>query len=226
MKGFDDWDMANEGTGKAQIRGLGKESSQFPISPAQSPVSNRQFPIANYLLNRGYEYLDAVQHLALEPGMVDVEEQWRDRVCTWIGDRIDVVNAKLNADLQACHDCFHPQERRQMQILATPLAGNYGIDGLCNIRVNPIVILIDVGRIPPDDWLSVVVHEYAHAHLAAPGHDQHFLKVISHLCLGLGLNWHLPLWEPGMDVLLRNWPHCDATTDPLAFWRGDGSIFR
>ncbi len=169
---------------------------------------------------RGYQYLDAVRQLALEPGMVDVtaHPRVRDRICLWIGKYIDAINAELNACLEACHGCFHPEVRRPMQICAAPLAQEYGIDGLCNILVEPTVILIDVGRIAPHDWLSIVVHEYAHAHLGSPGHDRRFFEVLSHLCLGVGLA--PPIWQSNMEMYLRNWPHCASMTNPLAFWMG------
>ncbi|MBD0389416.1 MAG: hypothetical protein ICV54_23675, partial [Nostoc sp. C3-bin3] len=95
---------------------------------------------------RGRDYLHWVQGFALEPGMVDVFDNLRDRIpiCTWIGDNIDTVNAQINAYLQLCHECFHPQERRHIQIFAVPIAQSFGIDGLCNILINPITILVDV----------------------------------------------------------------------------------
>jgi hypothetical protein len=169
---------------------------------------------------RGYQYLTAVRQLALEPEMLDVTDNLREseRIYTWIGNHIDAINAELNAYLEACHGCFHPEQRRPMHILATPLATEYGIDGLCNIMVYPAVILIDVGRTAPQDWLSIVVHEYAHAHLGSPGHDWQFFNIISHLCLGLGLE--PPRWQPDMEKYLRNWPHCASLANSLTFWMG------
>lgn len=147
----------------------------------------------------------------------------RDRICTWIGNYIDIVNARLNACLDACHECFYPEQRRPVHIFATPIAQRFGIDGFCNILVEPAVILIDVGRIAPQDWLSIVAHEYAHAHLGFPGHDQRFLAVMEHLCLGLGLE--PPRCKPDMplteiETRLRNWPPYHSTQNPLAFWMG------
>ncbi len=172
---------------------------------------------------RGLEYLHLVQKLALEPGIVDAINNLRDRIhiCTWIGENIDTVNAQLSIYLEACHDCFHVQERRQIQIFAVPIAQSFGIDGLCNIRTTPITILVDVGRVAPIDWLGIVVHEYAHAHLGDSGHNQQFVRILSHLCLGLG--FEPPYWELGMEATLRSWPHCKSTIDPLEFWIGQGS---
>ena len=150
--------------------------------------------------------------------MVDVMENLRDRtsICIWIGKNIHAVNAELKACLQACHECFHYQKRRPIQIFAVPIAQPYGIDGLCNPQTTPVTILVDVGRVVPQDWLKIVAHEYAHALVGNFGHHREFANILSHLCLGLGLE------PPGTDLegQLRHWPPCKATLDPLAFWRG------
>ncbi|MDF5710190.1 MAG: hypothetical protein PUP90_21605 [Nostoc sp. S4] len=172
---------------------------------------------------RGQDYLHLVGGFALEPGMVNVFDNLRDRIaiCTWIGENINTVNAQINAYLEACHQCFHPQQRRHIQIFAVPIAQSFGIDGLCNILINPITILVDVGRVAPKDWFGIVVHEYAHAHLRDFGHNQQFASILTHLCLGLGLE--PPYWEVGMEATLRSWPYCQSTIDPLEFWIGKGS---
>lgn len=169
---------------------------------------------------RGVSYLEQVQSLVLEPGMVDVMQNLRDRVaiCTWIGQQIEAVNTELQHCLEACHDCFHPTERPVIEIFAVPLAPAFGIDGLCNVLRRPIAILVDVGRILPQDWLSIVAHEYAHAYSGDFGHHQQFVNVLYHLCLGLGLE---PPTGANADQL-RYWPFCQSTQDPLAFWRGEG----
>ncbi|NJL10101.1 MAG: hypothetical protein HC908_07785 [Calothrix sp. SM1_7_51] len=172
-------------------------------------------------LARGLEYLRMVRCFALEPGMVDAMELASDRIqiCTWIGENIHKVNAQLNNYLQSCHECFHIRERRHIRIFAAPLAQRLGIDGICNILSYPITILVDVGRVAPPNWLGLVAHEYAHAHLRESGHNQKFANVVSHLSLGLGLE--PPSWDVGkMETCLRNWPHCESTREPLAFWKG------
>ncbi len=141
-------------------------------------------------------------------------------ICSWIGENIYAVNAQLNTYLQACHECFHPQERRNIRVFAVPLAQSLGIDGFCNIVIVPTTILIDVGRVAPTDWLSIVVHEYAHAHVGTSGHNQQFGSILCHLCLGLGLE--PPTWEAvTMESSLRTWPYCKSTINPLAFWIGE-----
>ena len=173
-------------------------------------------------VQRGLNYLHQVDGWALAPGMVNRLEGVPDRlrIASWIGENIASVNGKLNDCLQACHDCFYPTERRALQIFAAPLAPNLSLDGVCNIHSNPMTLLIDVGRVAPTDWLAIVAHEYAHAHLGNSGHDATFATLLSHLCLGLGLEQ--PTWEAGMETKLRHWPPCAATADPLAFWRGQG----
>lgn len=173
---------------------------------------------------RGSDYLRAVRQLAVQPGMIEVTENIdsRIRICTWIGNNIDVINAELQTCLEACHSCFHPQERQEMQILAAPLAEGLGVDAFCNISAEPRALVIDVGRIYPQDWLSIVAHEYAHAHLGYPGHDRNFLAILEHLCLGLGLEppQVKKFNQSDRESWLRNWPHCTPRPDPLAFWCG------
>ncbi|WP_225895458.1 hypothetical protein [Dendronalium phyllosphericum] len=171
---------------------------------------------------RGLDYLYGARSLALEPEIVDVVYDLDNRIpiCTWIGNHIDAVNAELNAYLQACHDCFHPWEQCVIQIFAAPFAQSFGIDGLCNLQTNPITILIDVGRVQPEDWWLLVMHEYAHAHAGSPGHHQEFAKSLAHLCLGLAIA--PPSWQAGMEASLRSYPNCRPTKDPLAFWQGLG----
>jgi hypothetical protein len=195
------------------------------VASSNAPLSNINFSMESDPFLRGADYLNALRPLLLEPAMIDVADDinQRIRICTWIGQNIEAINADLNACLEACHSCFHPQDRQLMQIFAAPLAEQFGVDGLCNILVEPITILIDVGRINRHDWLSIVAHEYAHGHLRSPGHEQRFLGVIGHLCLGLGLE--VPSMEgtekQEREAWLRNWPHCASTSNSLAFWRGE-----
>jgi hypothetical protein len=168
----------------------------------------------------GVEYLRVMQNFVPDPAMVDVMENLRDRItiCTWMGENIHMVNEALRCCLEACHECFYPEVRRAIRIFAVPLAQPFGLDGLCNISTTPITILIDTGRVTPKNWLSIVAHEYAHAHLGCPGHRQDFAAVLFHLCLGLGLE--IP--EEQMDAtILRRWPPYPSILDPLAFWRGE-----
>ena len=174
---------------------------------------------------KGLHYLQRMQQLALEPEMVDVMYNLRDRstICTWIGQHIDAINAELYGHLLACYGCFYAQNRPAIQVLAVPLSPTLGIDAQCNILARPITILIDVGRVAAPDWLAIVAHEYAHAHVGHPGHSAEFCAVLSHLCLGLGLE--PPPAQPDLSAAayttaLQSWPYCRSLADPLAFWRG------
>lgn len=172
---------------------------------------------------RGLDYLYGVRSLALTPEMVDSVHDLENRIplCTWIGNHIHAVNAQLDRHLQDCHACFHPPDRQDIQIFAAPLAESFGLDGLCNLRTRPITILIDVGRVAPADWLLLVAHEYAHVQAGLPGHHSQFARSLTHLCLGLDLV--PPAYQPGQEESLRFYPPCPATSDPLAFWRGERS---
>jgi hypothetical protein len=168
----------------------------------------------------GVEYLQRVQLLLPDPQMVDVMDNLRDRVsiCNWIGQEIESVNISLQAHLKACHDCFDPRARKSIDIFAVPFSSSVPLDGFCNINTTPTAILVDVGRVAPADWLALVAHEYAHAHLGYPGHDRSYAEVLSHLCLGLGFS------QPSMvsdNRSLHYWPMYSPSIDPLAWWRGE-----
>jgi hypothetical protein len=157
--------------------------------------------------------------------MVDVLDNLRDRVAilTGIGLHIDAVNNILQSHLNACHDCFDradlSEHLRSVRIFAVPFAASVRLDGFCNIDTVPMTILVDVGRVASHHWLALVAHEYAHAYLGYPGHDREYAKVLSHLCLGLGL----PPPDLGCaDLNLHDWPPYPAAIDPLAWWRGEG----
>ena len=171
---------------------------------------------------RGLDYLYGARSLSLEPEMVALvhERQNRVPICCWIGNHIDAVNRVLDECLLACHACFHTWEQPAIQLFAAPLARSFGLDGFCNLQTEPMTILIDVGRLVPEDWLLLVMHEYAHAHAGVPGHYDAFARSLTHLCLGLGI---APPPEPlGYAVNLRSYPPYRLTQDPLAFWRGEG----
>jgi hypothetical protein len=169
----------------------------------------------------GVAYLERVRSVLPDPQMVDVMSNIRDRVsiCNWIGTQIEDVNRSLEVHLQACDECFNLGDRRSIQILAVPLASSVPLDGFCNINTEPTTILVDVGRVAPADWLALVAHEYAHAHLGYAGHDREYVRVLSHLCLGLG--FAQPSFPPD-DRRIYCWPPYSPAIDPLAWWRGEG----
>lgn len=168
--------------------------------------------------SRGLDYLYGLRSLALLPELIAVvdDREGRAAICTWIGTHIDTVNAQLAAYVQACHACFLPWERPALQVLAAPLAAPFQVDGVCNLKTQPMTLLIDVGRVIPADWGRLVVHEYAHAQAGSPGHHAAFAGSLTHLCRGLGL----PPPSTTAEDTLKTYPPYHYTTDPLAFWRG------
>ncbi len=188
-------------------------------------MTNRWFP---HLVGKpqtltyqdGVDYLAKITPLLPDPQAIDVMANLRDRdkICTWIGNSIAIVNLQLQAQLNACADCFRPIDRRSIHIFAVPLADSLGLDGFCNIAATPMTILVDVGRVAPQDWLALVAHEYAHAHLGYPGHDREYVRVLDRLCWGLGLA--RPSFPPD-DRRIYCWPPYTPAIDPLAWWRGE-----
>jgi hypothetical protein len=167
---------------------------------------------------KGLDYLYGARSLSLAPDMVSVvyDLERRIPICTWVGSHIEAVNNALNECLTACHACFHAWEQPQVQIVAAPLAQSFGLDGLCNLQTEPITILIDAGRLAPEHWLLLVMHEYAHAHAGTPGHHETFARSLTHLCFGLGI---AP--PPDAAESLRSYPYYRPNQDALAFWRGE-----
>lgn len=170
--------------------------------------------------SRGLDYLYQIRTLAIEPDLIEVVHQLEERIpiCNWIGTQIDAVNAVLRRHVEACQGCFHPWEQRSIQIFAAPFADSFGIDGVCNLACDPVVLLVDVGRVIPQDWLALVAHEFAHAQLGSPGHSTEFGRVLTHLCLGLGLALSSERSFESIDW--RSLPPYRKTTNPTAFWRG------
>ncbi len=170
--------------------------------------------------DEGVAYLNRLQSVLPDPQMVDIMHNLRDRViiCHWIGKQIKLVNMLLLAHLDACHDCFAPVDRPAIEIFAVPLAASIRLDGFCNIASTPTTIFVDVGRVSPPDWLALVAHEYAHAHVGYAGHDREYARVLGHLCLGLGL---VQPSSTQTETELYYWPPYRPTLDPLAFWRGE-----
>jgi hypothetical protein len=136
----------------------------------------------------------------------------------WIGRNVQAINRKLWGYLQDCQNCFSAHAQTEVQILAAPLMPEWGVDGFCNLQVQPLTILIDVGRVSSGYWLPLVAHEYCHAHLGHPGHGEPFYRLLCHLCLGLGLS--TPTWNELVYEQLAHWPYCPPNLAPLDFWRG------
>jgi hypothetical protein len=167
-------------------------------------------------VDRALQYLQFVQGFELEPGMVNLFLREKDLVYPRLVERIDWLNYQMRLHLQDCQDCLFPENQRSVQILAAPLDPRLQIDGFCDIRAHPITIVVDPGRIDSQDWLGLVVHEYAHAITGTVGHGPKFGAILQHLCLGLGLVATHP--ELLTEQQLCSYPPCRQTSDPLAFW--------
>jgi hypothetical protein len=173
-------------------------------------------PIVLSGVDRALQYLQFVQGFELESGMVNLFLREKDVVYPRLLDRIDWLNYQMRLHLQACQDCLFSENQRSVQILAAPLEPRLHIDGFCDIRANPITIVVDPGRIDSQDWLGLVVHEYAHAVTGTVGHGPKFAAILQHLCLGLGLMATHP--DLLTEQQLCSYPPCRQTADPLAFW--------
>jgi hypothetical protein len=184
---------------------------ELPLYPGQ-PVGQSE------ALAFGAAYLARVRQLVPAPEMIACIEQAAAQAAraSWIGRHIEAINAQLRSQLADCEACFYPVDRPVVAILAAPLAAHLGLDGLCSLGHQPVVLLIDVGRLAPPDWLGAVAHEYAHAVVGSPGHGHRFQQVLTHLCLGLGL----PPPPTGSDRAIASWPPSQPSDSPTAFWQG------
>ena len=185
-------------------------------------VGNRS-PRDEPAYTRGLAYLESIRSLALSPDLIYVPENLAERLrlATWVATSIHTINTCLQGYVEQCHQCFHPGERRMVQVFAAPITEAFKIDGCCNLQRIPAAIVLDVGRVHPSDWLGLVVHEYAHVQAGHPGHHVAYVKALTHLCLGL----HLPVPPPDApEAYLQQWPHCPAMPNPLDFWLGNMSF--
>lgn len=164
----------------------------------------------------GLNYLMQMRTQAIDPDLIELcyGRPEHERLCRFVGASIAAINMELQLCLQACQGCFHRWQQKPVQIFAAPFVDRFGLDGFCNIRVQPVTILVDVGRVEPQDWLALVVHEYAHAQVGSPGHDDIFVQTLIHLCNGLGLK--LPIADSGADW--RSLPAYRRRVESLAFW--------
>jgi hypothetical protein len=171
-------------------------------------------------LERTLAYLQFVQQFELEAGMINFLTGLESLAYPWMAANLDRVNCTLEQYLRACQDCFSPSRCCDARIFAAPIAPHCPTDGFCNIRVQPATIVVDVGRIIPADWLPLVVHEYAHAMVGRAGHTPEFARIVSHLCLGLGVK-STPV-NTIAEVELKSYPPCRPSPDPIGFWQGRG----
>ena len=182
---------------------------------------------------RGRHYVDWLHQVLPTTELLTLGHSSRDRqrILAWMGRHSEAINLWLNVALLQCRRCLVTGTDPRVSILAAPLATEFGLAGLCmpGSETKPTLIVIDIGRVPPSDWLGLIAHEFAHAWLGRPGHDREFQQVLNHLCLGLGLpecpvDWHTTSRSTA-EQALRHWPPATILDDALATWRGDRPLF-
>ncbi|PSN19920.1 hypothetical protein C7271_04800 [filamentous cyanobacterium CCP5] len=171
-------------------------------------------------LERGYSYYQQIQPLIPYRHLrFDIDSAiWRRRL-VWIGQNIHRLNQRLWELTQSCFDCFLttcPPIRPWAFPLGLVLQPDLKLAGLCNLDISPIALIIDVGQISPEDWLRVVVHEFAHA-VSGAGHGPDFQSALTHLCIGLGFPPPVTLSNAQG---LRQWPPYRPSRQ-TTFWSGE-----
>jgi hypothetical protein len=176
---------------------------------------------------RGLEYLYALRVLLPLPDLIDLMlwPHYRHSAA-WIGANLAAWNAQLAILLAQCHQAVAPAEPPQIRLCAAPLAARFGLDGLCcwPTASSGALILLDLGTLHAQDWLLLLVHEYAHALCGRPGHDALFQQRLTALCLSLNLDLDL-----SQDLSLNlsqtaSWstrPAYPRSPDRLSFWLGE-----
>lgn len=168
---------------------------------------------------RAARYLQIIRDLAVNPYWIGLSDQGVDcsQALKWIGHHVGEINHQLEAILQECLTCFHPDQRPETQIFAAPILSKAGIDGFCNLNVTPVTLIVDPGRVMCPDWYKLVIHEVAHGMANSAGHGEAFRNALAHLCLAFDLP------EPPADAprLLQTWPPYLANTAPALFWHLD-----
>jgi hypothetical protein len=169
---------------------------------------------------RATRYLGVLRDISLQPGWIGLNGSPTELTLAfnWIGQHIHQLNQRLHSLLQEGLACFEPEQLPPVQVLAAPILATVGIDGFCNLQVQPITLLIDPSRVVPPDWTNLVIHELAHALVRSAGHSTAFRDMLSFLCLAVDL----PCPPPDASNLevLRYWPPCRSNGDEPGFWLG------
>ena len=194
----------------------------MPVHQSQSCPIRRCSAGSDLLaVTQGLDSLYGLRSWLPEPDLIDVmlDPDYRLPVCRWIGENIVHLNASLSELLEDCQACLLPSLRPQVKLFAAPLAARFGLDGVCCLPVagsglESIPIILDLGTLEPPYWLSLLVHEYAHALSARPGHDLQFQQWLSMLCRALDLDL------PQSDSNWNSLPAYPRRLDRLAFWMG------
>ena len=167
---------------------------------------------------KGVEYLRVIRDLAMNPAWIGISEQAADcsAALDWIGTHIGPVNRELHGILQECLSCFHASQRPAVQIFAAPILTKAGVDGFCNLEVQPVTLVVDPGRVIYSDWYKLVMHELAHGIARTAGHGEKFRLALAHLCLA----FDLPP-PPAVDAgqRLQSWPPYGSHENQSGFWQ-------
>ncbi|NJO70727.1 MAG: hypothetical protein HC825_01445 [Oscillatoriales cyanobacterium RM1_1_9] len=176
---------------------------------------------------RGLTYLYDLRQQLPQSDLIELMllPEARRSACSWIGQHIDQLNLRLDALLQRCHQAV-PQPA-QLSLYAAPLAARFQLDGICcwpmaepeTKTKTEALVLLDLGVLAPQHWLRLLVHEYAHALCAQPGHGLKFQAALSMLCSALQIE--LPASESWYAL-----PAYPRTADRTAFWQGQPSSSR
>lgn len=170
------------------------------------------------------QYFRQVRQVAIEPSWIAIAnpDDQHLAVQTWIGGHIHSVNQSLQTILNTLLASLQPADRPAVSIFAAPIAPKVGVDGFCNLKTQPITLVVDPSRVVVADWPHLVAHELAHAIAQAAGHGPRFHQALAHLCLAEGLP------QPPADSLhsgvLPYWPPCRSQPQPLNFWLGQGDF--
>jgi len=162
------------------------------------------------------QYLSVIRDLAVNPYWIGLSDTGAD--CSfaleWIETHIGSINRELGQILLEGLNCFHADQRPDIQIFAAPILPRAGVDGFCNLKVQPITLIVDPSRVVCPDWHKLVIHELAHGIARSAGHGGFFRAALTHLCLA----FDLPEPPTGADELLQTWPPYNVNTDRTAFW--------
>jgi hypothetical protein len=165
-------------------------------------------------------YLEVVRDIALNPGWIGLDDTITQpmQAFNWMGQQIHRLNQSLHHILEEGLACFEPGQLPPVQIFAAPMLSSVGVDGFCNLAVQPITLIVDPSRVMAADWPHLVVHELAHSLVRSAGHGAAFCDRLSFLCLAMDLPCPPPNCR-NADVL-RYWPPCRPNPDQAIFWLG------
>jgi hypothetical protein len=212
--------------GNVSVQAMGFTSQSFQFLPDTHLAQRWQQPAAtdsDFDLNT-VRYLEVVRDIALNPGWIGLDATITQpmQAFTWMGQHIYRLNQTLHHILEDGLACFEPGQLPPIQVLAVPILSTVGVDGFCNLQVQPMTLMIDPSRVVAADWPNLVAHELAHGLVRSAGHGPAFCDRLSFLCLAMDL----PCPPPnGLEAeVLRYWPPCRPNPDAQRFWLGGTGV--